>query len=458
MRLHLVVALVALLSAAPAAADSGTFLHVSDIHFNPFDPAIGARALVTTPISGWNRYFGSLGDTSLSQYGEDTNHALYDTALAAIGSAGAGADFAIVTGDLLAHRFPDNTESVLGFPQHSAASNAFAVRTTLFVLERLKQALPGKPIFVALGNNDSSCGDYQIDPAGTYLAATREMVRDLAGPEYLADDFDQTYLAGGYYAARHPTVPDLTILVLDDVLWSARYDNACSDTGLAAANAMLAWLEQRLADARAAGGRVWLMHHIPVGMDPYASAHSKAAACADKLVPMLAEPFGSTYVSLLAEYGDVVASSFVGHTHFDDYRLLRDTAGTVTGVEKIAPAISPIFGQNPGFLTFSYERATGSLADFSATYLANLATAANPAAADWREEYAFAAAFRQKDFSPASAEAMWRSFSAEGTADDLFRKLYNVSHGELTADGIDAWICAIGHVDVAGYTKCYCGG
>jgi hypothetical protein len=104
-------------------------------------------------------------------------------------------------------------------------------------------ALPGKPILLSLGNNDSSCGDYKIDPGGAYLAATREAVRSLAGAHLLAADFDETYSAGGYYAARHPTLADTTVVVLDDVLWSDEYDNACGTGGLEAATAMMTWLE-----------------------------------------------------------------------------------------------------------------------------------------------------------------------------------------------------------------------
>lgn len=440
----------------PAAAEPGTFLHISDIHFNPFDPAIGAKALAISNIDDWAGHYAADSDQTLSKYGEDTNHALYTSALGAIAREGAGADFAIVTGDLLVHRFQDNAESVLGFTQGSAANDAFAVRTTLFVLERLREALPGKPILVSLGNNDSSCGDYRIDPGGSYLAATREMVRDLAGPALVADDFDETYLLGGYYAARHPTRPDTTIIVLDDVMWSQRYDNACGTGGLDAANAMMTWLEEKLAAAKEAGGKVWLMHHIPVGLDAFATASSKADTCISRVVPMLHEPFASTYTRLLAEYGDGVTASFTGHTHFDDYRLLRDAAGKVNGFEKIAPAISPIFGQNPGFLVFDYERNTGALNDFRAIYLTNLEAAADPAAGDWQKEYVFSEAYGQAGFSPAAVEAMWQQLVEGGTTDDTFRRLYNVSRNELTATDLKAWTCAIGYSDTASFAKCYC--
>jgi sphingomyelin phosphodiesterase acid-like 3 len=451
------LALALVLAAPQAVADNGSFVHASDIHFTPFDPPLRARALPGMPIEEWSAYFARDPDQTLSLWGEDTNHALLATALAAIAEAAAGADFALITGDLLAHRFPDNVENALGFAQGSAANGEFAVKTTLFVAGRLRAAMPGKPVILSLGNNDSSCGDYRIEPGGSYLAATRDAVRSLVGPGLVAADFDETYLAGGYYAAAHPTLRDTTIIVLDDIMWSLWYRNSCGTTGLAPAHAMMSWFEKQLATAKAAGRKVWLAHHIPVGFDPYSTLRFRKPTCKASLVSMLAEPFASKFAALLAQYGATITASFTGHTHYDDYRLLRDAVGTVTGTEKIAPAISPIFGQNPGFHVFTYDRTTGALIDFSTRYLANLATARDPASAEWKEEYVFSRAYGVKDFSPASAETVWKAFAAEGSADDTFRRLYNVGKGELAADGLAAYVCAIGHVDAAGFTACYCG-
>ena len=155
------------------------------------------------------------------------------------------------------------------------------------------------------------------------------MVRRLVGAERLEPDFDATYAAGGYYAARHPTVANGLIVVVNDVLWSTRYRDACGTDGLAAAQTMLGWLRDRLARQRAAGGRVWLVHHIPWGIDPYTTINTAASSCPAKVVPFLQEPFASDFLALLAEYRDVLQASFSGHTHFDDYRLLIDERGTV---------------------------------------------------------------------------------------------------------------------------------
>ncbi|PZQ80951.1 MAG: hypothetical protein DI549_15825 [Ancylobacter novellus] len=449
-----------LLALAPALARAetrpGAFVHVSDIHFNPFDRPARSGELVSADLADWPAILAAGPVRRLSRWGEDTNEALLETTLNELSRAAADADFVLVTGDMLAHEFPGRVQRALGFAPDSAESRAFAAKTTLFVIERLRAALPGKAVLLALGNTDSGCGDYRIDPGGPYLTATRATIRALVGADRLSADFDETYGAGGYYAAAHPTLPDTTVLVLDNAMWAADYRNACGSGGLDGATAMMDWLERQLQVAEAAGRKVWLMHHIPVGFDAYSTLKAKADTCRQRLVPMLAEPFGSRFSGLLARYGATVTASFSGHDHHDDYRLLRNAAGAVVRVEKVAPAISPVFGQNPGFHIFSYDRATGALADFSTRYLANLATAAGPATADWQEEYAFTSAYGARTFDPSAVEAMWSGLMANGPAAPVFRRLYNVSHGELREDEQRAYACAIGYAEPAGFAACYC--
>jgi hypothetical protein len=251
-------ALVVLGMAGPsvrAAGESGTFAVISDIHFNPF---------------------ASSTDQATSRIGEDTNHALLTSGLAAFARAAASADFAIVPGDLLAHGFNAKAAASLGVDPSSPAVADMATKTTLFVADALAEALGGKPAFVALGNEDSNCGDYKIEPGGAYLAATRAAVRRLVGSERLEADFAETWAAAGYYAARHPTLANGLIVVLNDVMWSPRYQDTCGSNGHAAAEAMMNWLSEKLARQRAAGGQVWMVHHIPWGIDVYETTNAKA--------------------------------------------------------------------------------------------------------------------------------------------------------------------------------------
>ena len=129
------------------------------------------------------------------------------------------------------------------------------------------------------------------------------------------------------------------IVVLNDVLWSTKYRDACGTDGLAAAQAMLDWLRDLLARQRTAGGRVWMVHHIPWGIDAYSTINATASTCPAKVVPFLKEPFAAEFLALLVEHRDRLQASFSGHTHFDDYRLLTDARGSVVGLDKLTPGM-----------------------------------------------------------------------------------------------------------------------
>jgi hypothetical protein len=438
------------------AEPSGTFALISDIHFDPFDPDGLAKTLAVTDAEDWMARFAALPPGPASQYGKDTNHVLLSSALAAIAEAAASADFAIVGGDLLSHEFEDDTARALGVPLGSAAQRDFSKRTTIFVAEALGEAFAGKPVILALGNNDSDCGDYEIEPGGGYLAATRGTVRNLVGADLAAADFDATYAAGGYYAARHPTVANTLILVVNDILWSERYQDACGKDGIAAAQTQMDWLKTTLAAQKTSGGRVWMVHHIPWGIDPYSTEHSKAETCPARVVPFMKDDFAAGFLGLVRQYADIIDTSVSGHVHFDDYRLLLDDAGKPTQIDKVAPAISPIFGQNPGFQMFTYDVATGEPKDFATITLANLPDL-SPTNADWREEYTFSKAYGLPGYSVDSVAALWNGLGQGGQIRAAYLDHYNLGHGTLAEADLKGYACAMAFLDPGSYSACYCG-
>ena len=206
---------------------------------------------------------------------------------------------------------------------------------------------------------------------------------------------------------------------------------------------MLGWLRDRLARQRAAGGRIWMVHHVPWGIDAYSTIDAKASSCPAKVASFLKEPFASEFLALLVEHRDMLQASFSGHTHYDDYRVLIDARGTVVGADKVSPAISPVFGQNPGFQLFTYDRSSGAPSDFSTWYLANPGAA--PHAADWRFEYTFTKAYGQAEYSPDAVKALWMAMSRDRAVQDTYRRLYMVGRGALDGAEFTAYSCAVGH-------------
>jgi hypothetical protein len=443
-----------------AAEASGTIAVVSDIHFNPFATPDLAPRLANSEPQDWPSIFASASGQGFSVRGEDTNRTLLASTFDALSTNTGKADLVIVSGDLLAHRFEEFAAHSLGTAPDSSVVRALAAKTALYVAEALHTALPNRPIVLALGNNDSGCGDYRLEPGGAFLASLSNTVRDLAGANHLAGDFDQTFHNGGYYAVRHPMLDGVTILVVNDVLWSTDYQDACGIDGAETAEAMMAWLERQLADARAAGRRVWLVHHIPVGIDPYETLQApRELSCPAQVIPFLKQPFASRFLTLLREYAATIQVGFSGHAHHDSYRVLMDADATVA-VEKVTPSVSPIFGNNPGFHVFDYNRQTGNVTDFSTWYLANLEQTTATTPGEWRREYVFTETYGEQSYSATAvkriADAMLGSGAKGEEISNIFRRLYPVSHGEIPVGALAAYACAIGHLTVSSYTACYC--
>ncbi len=436
---------------ASEAGSSGSFGVLADIHFDPFQPTSLAEDLRLLAVDDWMAKLKASSAQPAQQRGMDTGPILLLSALSAIADRMAGADFVIVAGDLLSHRFGHEADVA---PDTHQDTNSFPQKTAAFVMGALMQALPGKPIIIALGNNDSDCGDYAIEPGGDFLAATMETVRTAIGQEYLSKDFEDTYRAGGYYEVRHPTVENAKIIVLNDTLWSIDYQNRCGNNALTEADEQLKWLESQLEAQHSSGGFVWIVHHIPWGIDAYSTLDSKSSDCVSGIVPFLRDEVSATLFTLLRRYSATIVASFSGHTHFDDFRLILDGAGNPAIIDKMLPAISPIFGQDPGFLVFSYDTARGTPLDYTSYRLANLESLASSATGDWQEQYIFSQTYAHNGYSPKSISQILQSLDEPGAARNLY---YNQRTGLLREEDYTAYACAIAHVDTMSYSRCQCG-
>jgi hypothetical protein len=116
------------------------------------------------------------------------------------------------------------------------------------------------------------------------------------------------------------------VLSANTVFLSARYRNACGSPGDAdPGQATLAWLEAELSAAKQSQEHVWLVYHIPPGIDGYATF--RQGACPATIIPMWDQAYAEPFYALLRCYADTVVASFAGHTHMDDFRLIGDSHG-----------------------------------------------------------------------------------------------------------------------------------
>ncbi|KIW01898.1 uncharacterized protein PV09_06741 [Verruconis gallopava] len=134
----------------------------------------------------------------------------------------------------------------------------------------------------------------------------------------------------------------------------------------------LAWLVSELDAAEAAGERVWLLGHMPMGAGD--ALHD-----------------GSNYFNqIIQRYDATIAAAFYGHTHKDEFELAysdnaNPSASTATMMSYIAPALTPTSG-NPTFRVYSVDPVTFGVLDFT-TYIANMSDPTYQTKPTWEKYY-----------------------------------------------------------------------
>ncbi|HYU30518.1 MAG TPA: metallophosphoesterase [Thermoanaerobaculia bacterium] len=439
------VAWPAMAQEAPPAPPAGTFLSISDIHFDPFyDPKLVPQ-LGKADVEAWKGIFEGSQVTAWSTYGSDTNFPLLRSTLAALQSAAPKPDFILISGDFLGHGFQQSFDKAFPDTGSTAAFESFVRKTIGFVTAQLREAFPEVPIYPALGNNDSYCGDYQIDPAGPFLAALQGIWRPLLGSA--PGTFDETFPLGGFYSVPHPTVPKQRIVVLNSVFFSRKYKNACGSVG-DPASLELGWLAYTLQRAALAGETVLIVEHIPPGIDVFSTLQA-TGPCQTNPVPLWQANALSTYQQILAAAPGTVAASFAGHTHIDDFRLPAG-GGFVHGT----PAVSPVYNNNPGFQVFTYDRASGALADFRTIYLDVSGGDNTP----WAVEYDFQQSFGQTAYNATTLQTVQQAIVADPVTRGNFFTFYPVrsQKGSIDPQSWKAYACGITSSTPADFASCYC--
>ncbi len=222
--------------------------------------------------------------------------------------------------------------------------------------------------------------------------------------------------------------------MLNTVFFSTLYDNACGKSTQTPALDQLNWLGKALEAARTAGERVWLLMHIPPGLNGYQTAESVKGG--GPAITFWQPELTSRFLQLVGEYRSMIQAVFAGHTHMDDYRVIsRD--GQPALFIKIAPAVSPIYGNNPSFQVYQYDRDSGAILNYQTFYLTNLASGgqgASPPAGHWAMEYDFRQAYGFSALNPATVATLAGRIATDPEVGRQYMTFYSVSAvPEITA-------------------------
>ncbi len=444
-----------------AAAQNVPVLMLSDIHLDPLhDPSKGAK-LAAAPVEQWDAIL-SAPDTkdqegsfeavqsACTARGIDTDYALFQASLQAEKDQAKGIAFVTVTGDLLVHSFECRYDYAMG-KKHAPGYAEFAEKTAVYVMQHLEAAFPGVPVYLAGGNNDSSCGDYRFDERDRYLKATSKVVveglRGVIPSE--AKEVEADYEAGGYFAVTLKEPHRLRLLVLDDIYLSEKYETCAGKEETAGADAELAWLNRELSAARAHGENVWVLGHVPPGVNAYSTLSKMKNLCEGAKVTMF---LGSDkLVDAMEKHSDVIRLGLFGHTHSDELRLLGGKVPI-----KLVGSISPVNGNRPSFTIAEVSAKTATLEDYT-VYVASNMTGLETT---WSKEYDYRDVYKEPDFSAPAVKDLVAKFHADAAgatpASHAYENYFTPGMLPLLSFVWPKYVCGMDNLTEPSFRGCVC--
>ncbi len=282
---------------------AAAWLFASDIHLDP-------GAVTPVPARG----------------GFDTNPPLLASALAEMRRVDPNPPVVVLGGDFVAHHI----------------DQAQVVPTIVQLAQTFDRAFPHAQFVIALGNNDSPCGDYGVSRDSPFLHAVAQAWEPLVNRGGAAPGFAQTFAHDGFYTARLP-LPHTTAVVVNDAGWSP-LGHTC-EAGSDVAHEMVADLDRALA-ARP-GERHWILMHVPPGIDAFSTVQIVHRLA---IVPLLAPGFRAQFERAVAQPAHDVTLVLAAHIHRFAYRILGAHGPHPVPLLSI-PAISPVYGTRPSFVT-----------------------------------------------------------------------------------------------------------
>ena len=447
-------------------------LLISDIHFDPFHDPAKVKQLAAAPVADWRTILSSAPSPDQQQAfdslqqkcnarGVDTPFALLRSSLQAMRRQQSDAKFMVVSGDLIAHAL--TCRYAAAFPgAPSSDYEAFVEKTLSFVMSELRTEFPGIPVYPALGNNDTGCGDYQLDAGNDFLGQSAKIFAEALPPSEQSQAI-KDFAAGGYYSVTMAEpMKDTRLIVVNDLFLSPKYRTCAGRKGdSAVATTQMSWLKQELQQARQSHQRVWVVGHIPPGIDPYSTLSKFRDVCGGQDPVMFLA--SDELADLIVDYADTVKLAIFAHTHMDELRLLEsDGADAKSAVGhsvavKMIPSISPVDGNNPSFTLARVNSSSATIED----YIVIAASNQTGMATNWTKEYDYTQTYREPQFSPSAVEDLIGKFRADHGANTAPSEAYLRSYfvGDRSIMLTPFWpqyVCALDNHTAKGYAACVC--
>lgn len=355
------ICLVGFHSAYAETAQTNEFVVLTDIHFTPFTNCqqVAVCPLVVklnqAPASEWAGILAA-SEKIETGMGQDSNYPLLREALDEAGETARQrhVQFVVVLGDLLGHKYREAYKTYSG-DKSLAGYQRFVYKTYQFLNLQLKRAFPALSIYLLPGNNDSFSGDYVTQVNGAFFQSVGSLWSQLIQSKANQTDFARTFQRAGYDAVNISSM-NIKLIMLNSNLFSVKAKGKHLD---AAAMAQLAWLRSQLESAKQSGQMVLIAMHIPDSIDMYTYVHIHGIS----MLNFWQATYAKQFRQALLDYSPEVVAILTGHLHYEWMQVLR--LGQLGDIPVIGTqAVSPIYGNEPGYKIFTYSPEQKRITDF----------------------------------------------------------------------------------------------
>ena len=326
-----------------------SILLMSDIHFDPFaNPALVPRLQAAT-VEEWKQIFESDSNNAFSKFGTDSNYALFSEWLRHSKARVPNPALILIPGDFISHDFKDYFKKD-SRTQNSKGYSSFVVKTIEFVANEIQAAFPKAQIITVPGNNDATRGDYVGNPNSEFLSEFAKAWKNALGSGSEVPGAYELFRKKGYFSVNADFNSNIRIIALNTTYFSKLYRGVFLLRNRRDGDHQIAWLKTELQTAKQLGQKVWIIEHIPPGVDPYSTVKTLGALpSTEKGEPTLcySDYFDTKMISLLRENISTIGWMISGHTHSNEFRVISN--GSEYFVNQLIPSLSPNHGNNPSF-------------------------------------------------------------------------------------------------------------
>lgn len=423
------------------------FLCISDIHFDPFYDTTLVHDLMKTPYEKWETVFEKSSNKEKGKYGIDANYFLLKSLLSEVSGKTDEFELIIISGDFLSHEFEEHFYEYSGTKSETEL-RSFIDKTIGFVKFLFDKYLPGKPMVIAFGNNDSYCGDYMLEPGGDFI----KMFYDTWDERFASGNVSFDEYSNGYYDLYYPEGSRNRFIVLNTVYFSPKYLNKCGVADIDPADAQFSFLEQTLRESLEREDKVWLVYHIAPGADVYSTIKIDGD-CKEKIILQWKDEYAARFIELTYGYKDIITAQIGGHIHRDDFRVLLKDDEPFSFIH-LNPAVSPVYYNNPSYQFLSINP-SGFTIDNAESFYTNLMNQDG----FWRSEYNFNISYGESGINTTSLYNLWQRMET----DEELQKKYFQYYTSFMQSGLETleseWLpywCGITRISLEDYEDCYC--